>query len=100
MPVPDQQPFGDGTPLQERGLEAPGDRQPELALVAGVGVGQAFELGCDGDRVEDLVVAGGLIGGSQHGAIAIAEPWSCVTGGSVLERRAAKESCLVREELT
>ena len=88
VPVADQQPLGGGAPLDQRRLEPAGDRHPELALVAGMVVGQALELGGDGAPIEDFGIAGGLIGRGQHGSIAIAERRQCVTGG-----RAAGSQC-------
>ena len=66
VPVLDQEALGSGPALLERSLEAPGDQEPELALVAGMGLGQAFEVGRDGVSVEDFPVAQALVGRSEH----------------------------------
>ncbi len=81
VPVPDEQALGGGAPLHERDLEASRNRQAQFALVAGVDLGQTFELGRDGDRIEDFGFARGLIGRGQHGDTGIAEHRRCVTGG-------------------
>ena len=58
------------------------DRQAELALVAGVDVSQAFELGRDGNRIENFGFGRNLIARGQHGFIGIAEGRWHVTGGA------------------
>ena len=73
--------LGSGAPLDQRGLDVSRDRQSQPALVGGVGLGQILELGRDGDRVEDLGVARGLIARGQHGFTGIPEGTPRVTGG-------------------
>ena len=91
MAILDQKPLGGGAPFQQRGFEPPRHRRPQVALIAAVVGGQPFEVGHDAAGVEYLAIAADLIAGSEHGAIAIAEP--IITGN--IDRSAKR----VRERL-
>ena len=49
--------LGGSAPLDQGGLEPTGDRQTQLALVAGVDIDQTLELGRDGAGIDDFGVA-------------------------------------------
>ncbi len=76
MPFLDQQPLCGGTPLQQGGLEPSRQYQPQLALVAGMELGQALDIVRHGLGVEHLGVAPCLVTRGQHGVLGIAEPVS------------------------
>ena len=69
VPVADEQAFGDGAPLDQRSLEALADRRAQVRLIAGVRLGDLFEVGGDGRGVEQFEgPARRLVGDGQHGA--------------------------------
>ena len=80
--VGDEQPLGRGAPARERGPQPPGHRQSEFVLAAGVDGRQVFELGRDGNRIENFGFRRRL-GQGQHGLIGIAERRRCVIPKSI-----------------
>ena len=68
MPVADEQAFGDGAPLDQRSLKAPADRRAQVRLIAGMRLGDLFEVGGDGRGVEQFEgPARRMVGDGQHG---------------------------------
>src|SRR5712691_198205 len=55
-------------------------------------LGQPLQVGRDDVRIEDLGVARSLVGGGQHGSIAIAEVRHRVTGGEPCKARRVGET--------
>jgi hypothetical protein len=94
--VGDEQPLGRGAPARERGPQPPRHRQSEFVLAAGVDGRQLFELGRDGNRIENFGFGRNLIGQGQHGTIGIAEGRWRVTGGAASHpRRRAQANVLL-----
>ena len=81
--VGDEQPLGRGAPVRERGPQPPRHRQSEFVLAAGVDGRQLFELGRDGNRIENFGFGRNLIAQGQHGSIGIAERRRCVIPKSI-----------------